>query len=128
VLEAAESGHRVVHCCASDVPFELLTGAGADAIAVDFALLGKAELDSIGELIDAGRSIWLGVAPARDAEISLDSLRRKVGSLWDRLGFADDLRADAIVVSPACGMAGASPDYVRRVMRLLNETARSLAE
>ena len=128
VLAAAEPGHRVVHCCAADVPFDLIAGAAADAVAVDYALLGKPQLDAIGELIDAGRSIWLGIAPASDTDISLAALRHRVESLWHRLGFPDEQRAAAVVVTPACGLAGASPPYVRRVMRLLNDTARSLAE
>ncbi|MDQ1751924.1 MAG: hypothetical protein QOE71_2980 [Pseudonocardiales bacterium] len=126
VLDAAEPAHRVVHCCAAEVPFDLLRGAGALAIAVDFSLLGKRDLDAIGELIDAGGSLWLGVAPGVDTEISSDQLRNKITSMWQRLGFAMELLPDRVVPTPACGLSGASMSYVRRVMSVLRETGHSL--
>ncbi|MCW2521922.1 MAG: Methionine synthase vitamin-B12 independent, partial [Frankiales bacterium] len=128
VLAAAGEGSSVVHCCAPDVPFELIRRAGARGIAVDYDLLGKPQLDAIGELVDGGVSVWLGIAPALDAAISLDLLRGKVTSLWQRLGFAPEEMADALVVTPACGLAGASPGYARRVMSLLRDVAESLRD
>ncbi|MGX7679439.1 methionine synthase [Jatrophihabitans sp. DSM 45814] len=128
LLEAADVGHRVLHCCAADVPFELIRDAGASAIAVDYALLSMKQLDSIGELIEADVSVWLGIAPSTDAEISFDQLRNKVASLWQRLGFASESLADAVVVTPQCGLAGASAPYVRRVMNILRDVGRSLTE
>lgn len=118
----------VVHCCARDVPFELIRRSGVSGIAVDYELLGKPELDAIGELVDGGVSVWLGIAPAVDATISLDLLRGKVNSLWERLGFAPEQQADALVVTPACGLAGASPAYARRVMTVLRDVAESMRE
>lgn len=128
LTEAAGGRAVVVHCCARDVPFELIRRAGVSGIAVDYALLGKPELDAIGELVDGGVSVWLGIASATDTPISLDLLRGKVNSLWERLGFAAEEQADALVVTPACGMAGASPAYARRVMTVLRDVAESMRE
>jgi methionine synthase II (cobalamin-independent) len=128
VLDVADEGYRVVHCCSADVPFDLIRRAGASAIAVDYALLGKPELDSMGESIDAGMSIWLGVVPATDGPITFDALRQKVTSLWQRLGFEQALLAVSVVVTPSCGMAGASIGYARRAMKVLREVGGSLQE
>jgi hypothetical protein len=128
VLAAAEAGGRVVHCCARDVPIALLRAAGADAVAVDAALLGGAHTDALGEAIDAGGSLWLGVLPGTDAPITLDTARGPVQRLWSELGFAPADAATAIVPTPACGLAGASPEYVRRVFSLLRDTGKSLLD
>lgn len=128
VLSAAAAGNRVVHSCAPGTPIGLLRSAGADAIAVDAAQLGVQDLDALGEAIDSGGAIWLGVVPAVDSEISLDRARRKVLDLWQRLGFAQGELAGLVVPTPACGMAGASPAYARRAMTVLRDTGRAISE
>jgi hypothetical protein len=116
-----------VHCCAADVPIPLLQRAGADAVAVDAALLGE-DFDPLGEAVDAGLALWLGVVPSTDATISLDSARDPIRRLWSTLGFPAAQLAISVVPTPACGLAGASPDYVRRALRLLRDVGRSLLD
>ena len=128
VLSVATAGNRVVHSCAPGTPIGLLRSAGADAIAVDVAQLGVQDLDALGEAIDSGAAIWLGVVPAVDSEISLERARRKVLDLWQRLGFAQGELAGSVVPTPACGMAGASPAYARRAMTVLRDTGRAISE
>jgi methionine synthase II (cobalamin-independent) len=128
VLKVAAPGHRVVHCCAPGAPITLLSGAGADAVAIDSTFLRTADNDMIGEAIDGGLSIWLGVLPGVDAPITLDTAREPIAKLWNELGFAKDLVAQTIVPTPACGLAGASPAYARRVLGLLREAGRDLLE
>ncbi|UQX89925.1 methionine synthase [Jatrophihabitans telluris] len=128
VLAGASPGSRTVHCCAADVPFDLLVSSGADAVAIDFALLNKANLDSVGEIVDAGTSLWLGVVPSSDAELSFAAARERVFGLWRRLGFDDALLAGTVVPTPACGLAGASPGYARRATKLLRDVGRSLLD
>jgi hypothetical protein len=128
VLSVATEGCRVVHCCAGDVPINLLRAAGADAIAVDAALLTSGQNDALGEAVDAGTSLWLGVLPGTDAAISLDTARGAVTRFWSELGFAAADAAAAVVPTPACGLAGASPAYVRRVLSLLRDTGTALRE
>lgn len=128
VLEVAAAGHRVVHCCAEDVPFELLASSGASAIAVDADLITHADLDAIGELVEAGVALWLGVVPALDSRISVDSARAKILPVWSKLGFSPELLGTAVVPTPVCGLAGASTRYARRVMTVLSDVGRSLLE
>jgi hypothetical protein len=128
VLDVIAPGGRVVHCCAPATPLDLLREAGADAIAVDAALLTSAQYDALGAAVDAGVSLWLGVLPSTDAAITLDGARGRVRRLWTELGFADSTLADAVVPTPACGLAGASVGYVRRALSVLRDTGRALRE
>lgn len=128
VLAVAPVGARVVHCCAADVPYRLVAAAGADAVAVDAGLLAAAHLDAIGEFVDAGRALWLGAVPATGSTLELAPARSSVRELWRKLGFDDTVLAERVVLTPACGQAGATPAYVRRSAKVLQELARAVAE
>jgi hypothetical protein len=128
LLEVAAAGHRVVHCCAAQVPYDLLASSGASAVSVDGSLITDAHLDALGELAEAGVSLWLGVFPGTDAQISADAARDQIRALWGKLGFDPNLLAGAVVPTPCCGLAGASMGYVRRVMSALNEVGKSLRD
>lgn len=126
VLEAAPRGHRVVHCCAPDVPLALLRDAGADAVSLDATLLGRAHYDALGETVEAGVSLWLGVVPAAGAVPSFADVRTRVDTLWRELGFGRAALAGAVVPTPTCGLAGATD--VRRVLAVLRDVGRSLSD
>jgi methionine synthase II (cobalamin-independent) len=127
-LAAAGDGGRVVHCCADDVPVTLFRDAGANAISLDASRITPDRYDTLAESVEAGVSLWLGVVPATDAEISLDAARDRVRRLWGELGFASGEAAAKVVVTPACGLAGASTDYVRQAMSVLRDTGRALLD
>jgi methionine synthase II (cobalamin-independent) len=128
VIEAADA-YPVVHCCARDVPYGLLRGAGAKALSVDLRLVPKRDDDAVGEAVDAGVGLLLGAVPATDAALpSLQATAEPVRDLWRRLGFPSERLAEQVVVTPACGMAGASPRYVRTALKRCRDTARMLYE
>jgi hypothetical protein len=110
------------------VPVTLLRHAGATAISLDASKLSTDRYDAVGEAVDAGVSLWLGVVPATDSDISFDSTRDTVRRIWGELGFAARDAAGAVVVTPACGLAGASTGYVRRVLSVLRDTGRALLD
>ncbi|MBO4161658.1 methionine synthase [Micromonospora antibiotica] len=120
----------VVHCCAPDVPLELLRTAGAVGVALDLALL--TDLDPVGEAIDAGLGLLAGVAPTQPPSAgrapTSAQLADRVRGLWDRLGFPRRQLAEQVVVTPACGLAGASPEYARAVLTACRDAARRLHE
>lgn len=128
VLSVAAEGGRVVHCCAADAPIPLLRSAGADALSLDAALLTTEHYELLAEVVDTGGSLWLGLLPSTDADISLDTARKPLQSLWSDLGFPRAQLAAAVVPTPACGLAGASPQYVRRVLALLRDVGKSLLD
>jgi methionine synthase II (cobalamin-independent) len=45
-----------------------------------------------------------------------------------RLGFAPQRIAESVIVTPSCGLAGASPAWARRALKLSQDTARALEE
>jgi methionine synthase II (cobalamin-independent) len=128
VLAAAGEGNRVVHCCAADAPISLFRDAGADAIALDGSLVSGDQFDALGEALDAGTSLWLGVLPTTDRAITLDTAREPLRRLWSELGFPRGELARRVVPTPACGLAGASPEYVRRVLSVLRDAGNWLLD
>jgi methionine synthase II (cobalamin-independent) len=118
-----------VHCCAPDVPLGLLRRAGADFAGVDATLLTPAGDDAVGEAVEAGLALILGVVPSVDVELS--DVRRTVEpvvSLWRRLGFPPETLAGAVAVSPTCGLAGASEGYARAALRRCVQAGSALAD
>lgn len=128
VLAVAPDGARVIHCCADDVPFDVLRNAGVDAISIDASRLEKSVYDALGETVESGTSLWLGVLPAVDAPVSFDAARERLRMVWSELGFALTRLASDVVPTPTCGLAGASQDHVRRVFHALRELAKWLPE
>ncbi|OIK28986.1 methionine synthase [Streptomyces malaysiense] len=129
VVGAHPDGPVAVHSCAPDVPFALLRRAGADAVSFDFALLTERDDDAIGEAVEAGTRLFAGVVPGTDGPLS-DPAGSVMGvrTLWRRLGLHPGLLAEAVTVTPACGLAGASPAYARQALAHCVRAARSLAD
>ncbi|MFG2989779.1 methionine synthase [Streptomyces sp. NPDC048257] len=126
---AVHDGDVVVHSCAPEVPFALLRRAGATGVSFDFSLLTEREDDTIGEAVEGGTKLFAGVVPGTDAPLS-DPGGSVMGvrKLWRRLGLAPGTLAESVVVTPSCGLAGASPAYARAVQAHCVRAARSLAD
>ncbi|WP_340376070.1 methionine synthase [Streptomyces sp. SS7] len=122
-------GPVVVHSCAPDVPFALLRRAGVDGISFDFSLLTERDEEAIGEAVEGGTRLFAGVVPGTDAALS-DPASSVMGvrTLWRRLGLQPGLLTEAVTLTPACGLAGASPAYARRALAHCVRAARSLAD
>lgn len=124
-----DGGPVVVHSCAPDVPFALLRRAGVAGVSFDFSLLTERDDDAIGEAVEGGTRLFTGVVPGTDTALSDPAGSvRGVRTLWRRLGLRPELLAEAVTVTPACGLAGASPDYARRALAHCVRAARSLAD
>jgi len=52
----------------------------------------------------------------------------RVRLVWDRLGFPRARLGQQVVVTPACGLAGATPEYTRAVFAACRDAGRRLAE
>ncbi len=108
VLEALQGHHRVVHCCAADVPVKLLRESGAEAISLDTTLLGPAAWEAVAECLEAGTALWAGaVAPD---ETDWRTPRDRLLGAWQRVGLEESRLGD-LVVTPTCGLAS-SPSAV----------------
>ncbi|GAP51936.1 methionine synthase [Streptomyces azureus] len=122
-------GPVVVHSCAPDVPFALLRRAGAAAVSFDFSLLTERDDEVIGEAVEGGTRLFAGVVPSAEGPLS-DPAGSVMGvrTLWRRLGLSPGLLAEAVTVTPACGLAGVSPGYARTALAHCVQAARSLAD
>lgn len=122
----------IVHSCAPAVPFGLLRRAGALGVSFDAGLLTEGDEESIGEAAEGGTALLAGVVPGADpASGPLSDPAGSVGgvrSLWRRLGLSPALLSESVVVTPVCGLAGASPAYARTALAHCVRAARSLAD
>jgi methionine synthase II (cobalamin-independent) len=132
VAEAAteSGGSPLVHCCAADVPFDVLRSTPIAAVSFNVSLLERARYDDLGLWLDAGRAAWLGVVPTAqpagppptDADITT-----RVLSWWRDLGYTDVETLPDTTVTPTCGLAGASPTWARSALNLCQRAARNLS-
>ena len=143
--------YRVVHCCARDVPFGIIRGCGADAVSFDLSQLQGEGWDALAETAEAGLGLLVGAtSAAHDAERAVPlatsqaprgtpaaagrpqatgaSVARAVADAWRRMGLPPDACAPQVVITPACGLAGASPQAARSVLKRCREAARILPE
>lgn len=132
-LAAATGAPVLVHCCANRPPVRLLRGAGAGAIALDATRLGSvsgALADELGEAWEEGTRLVLGLVPAVDPEGRPDvrELARPGLEMASRLGFAPKALLERGAVSPACGLAGASPEWARRALSVAKDITEVFAE
>lgn len=119
----------VAHCCAPDVPLQVLRDSQAAAIALDLSLLK--DLDPLGEAIEAGLGLFAGAAPTRQSggqPLTGKQVAERVQKLWSKLGFPATRLPEQVVVTPACGLAGASEPYARAILKACREAALRLTE
>lgn len=109
-----------VHCCASDVPIDLLRAAGAGFVSLDITgLVHDTRLDeSLGRAWEASTGILAGCVPATAAVTSLseEQASAPLRALLHRLGLEDPRWLSRVAVTPACGLAGASPAWTRAAL------------
>jgi hypothetical protein len=117
-----------VHSCAPGVPWALLRGAGARGLSGDLALLGPDDLDVFAEALEAGERVALGVVPSTEPSTppTEKALTEHVVRTLDLLGLDPDAVSEHLVVTPSCGLAGATPAWARRATDLCRAVAREL--
>lgn len=127
VFAAAGETPVVAHCCAADAPVALFRGAGAAGVSIDLDVLVAGEYDALATVLDEGGRVLLGAAPSTGATApTTKTVVERVRRLLDMLGLDPAEVADQLVLTPACGLAGADPAYVRGVLRALREAAAEL--
>jgi len=122
----------VVHCCAARPPVALARRSGAAGVSVDLTLVRDTIDDELGEAVESGLVLLAGLVPAAPpgaARVSdVAATVEPVRQLWQRLGLAQQRLVEQVVVTPTCGLAGASPAYARAAMTRAREAARVLPE
>jgi hypothetical protein len=119
----------LLHTCVAGPPVELLVRSGFRALSLDATLLTRSQDDPIGEAVEDGTTLMLGLVPTRgelpegpDAGLQVAAAAR---ALWNRTGLASDLLGN-VAVTPTCGLAGASPEHARSALALSRAAARTL--
>ncbi|MFE3325489.1 methionine synthase [Streptomyces sp. NPDC059176] len=128
VMRVSE-GPVIVHSCAPDVPFALLRRAGVAGVSFDAQLLTERDEEAIGEAVEGGTKLFAGVVASTDGPLS-DPAGSVMGvrTLWRRLGLNPGTLTESVVITPSCGLAGASPAYARAALAHCVRAARSLAD
>ena len=147
---AGTGKYTVVHSCSTAVPFGIIRAAGAGALSFDLSQLRRGEEDAVAEAAEAGLGLLTGVVPAipgpettqarpgpagptgtvapGDGSAEARQAAERVIRLWQRLGLPLDTCPEQAVITPACGLAGASPDQARAALTRCREAGSMLAE
>lgn len=135
VVLSAPAAFTVVHCCAGRAPFPEIKAAGASAVGFDLSRLRANEIDLVAELADDGIALFAGALPTSSAErlvsgppLAPRETAQSVVTLWRRIGLAAEKMAQQVVITPACGLAGASPTAARAALRHCREAGRIAPE
>ena len=117
-----------VHSCAPQTPWSLVAGTGVAGLSADLDMLDAGDLDTFAEVLESGRTTALGIVPSTDpdADPSDARLTERVQRLLDMLGLDPEVVRDQLVVTPTCGLAGATPSWAGRATRLSATVARNL--
>jgi methionine synthase II (cobalamin-independent) len=119
-----------LHSCAAGLPWNMLQRTSIHAVSVDTSTLVAADLDGIGEFVESGRTVLLGVvasvAPA--VRPAVEEVATAAVAITDRLGFARSILRERIGITPACGLGAATPDWARTAIELAQKVAQAFAE
>ena len=126
VLEVAPAGGRVVHCCAADVADRAAARGRRRRVCVDASLLGPADYDALGEAVDAGVSLWLGVVPATEADVPSTAPAAPMSAVGDSASTGAARRRGGRHARPAGWPARTG--LRRRVLGLLRDVGRDLLD
>jgi hypothetical protein len=146
---ASTGKYTVVHSCSTAVPFGIIRAAGASALSFDLSQLRRGEEDAVAEAAEAGLGLLTGVMPAvpeatvpaspgpagptgtvapGDGSAEARQAAERVIRLWRRLGLPLETCPEQAVITPACGLAGASPAQARAALTRCREAGSMLAE
>jgi methionine synthase II (cobalamin-independent) len=135
----AVGAETVIHCCGpvfatggeEQSTFEVIRKAGAAYVSFDASGIDVEDRrvdELLGQAIDEGARLMLGVVPSLDPEQppKVAELLDKVLSLR-RVGFSPERIAESVTITPTCGLAGATPPWARQALILARNTADALA-
>ncbi|KRE38578.1 methionine synthase [Janibacter sp. Soil728] len=125
VLAAAGERPTVVHCCAGEVPVQLLRESGARAISLDISLIDGARWEQLAEAVEAGVVLWAGAVPTTGGDWR--TARDLLVGAWQRIGLPMAALGD-LVVTPTCGLAGPPPSSAVSVVRTTTDLAAALTD
>jgi methionine synthase II (cobalamin-independent) len=124
---AAHDGDTVIHCCAANPPLELLRSAEPGALSVDATLLGPRGWEGLAVAAESGIRLYPGLVPTDGSRTRAQDLADALANPWRGVGMPLSGLSD-VVVTPTCGLAGATPQGARAILRAAVETAAEVSE
>ncbi|MBP1820439.1 methionine synthase [Mycobacterium sp. OAE908] len=123
-------GEVALHSCAAGLPWKALQRSSIRAVSIDVGTLTAADLDGVGDFVDSGRTVMLGVVAPTAPEMrpSAEEVAQAAVAVTDRLGFARSVARQRIGITPACGLAGATPQWARIAVELAQKAADAFAD
>ncbi|HEY6856411.1 MAG TPA: methionine synthase [Mycobacterium sp.] len=128
---AAAAGAEVsVHSCATALPWKVLQRSNISAVSVDAGTLEAADLDAVAEFVESDRVVVLGVVSSSTPTRlpAVEEVAAAVVAITDRLGFSRSVLRDRIGITPACGLAAATPQWARTAIGLARRAAEAYVE
>lgn len=121
-----------VHSCAAQTPLDLIRGTGVRGLSVDYRQLSARDHDDLAAALEAGESVALGVVPAVEAAGSGEApgevrLVETVLRWLNMIGLDPEEVGDHLVLTPACGLAGASPAWARSALAMVERAAAKVS-
>lgn len=117
----------VLHDCGTP-RWDLLSRLPGVALSADVTAPSAADLDGIGELIDRGDTLLAGIVPAvgEDRHAHADTVAAALATLTDRIGLDRKVLAQNVIVTPTCGLAGASETWAKRALAICAQAGHLL--
>ncbi len=114
-----------VHSCAPETPWSTISGSGVDGLSVDLAMLGPEDLDVFAGALESGRSVALGVVPSLDPGTTPSDARvtERVQRWLDMVGLDPEVVSKQLVVTPTCGLTGATQSWAVQAQGLSRKVA-----
>lgn len=123
-VTGAYAGETLIHCCHPTAPIPVLRQAGADGLALDLTTASAARWESVAATLESGQQLYAGLLPT-DGSGSAIRAAEQLLEQADRVGI-DSALLSGIVVSPACGLAGATRDAAIAIQRAAIDLASEL--
>ncbi|MGW9265094.1 vitamin-B12 independent methionine synthase, partial [Gordonia terrae] len=99
------------------------------AYSIDLTKPSATDLDGIGALVDRGGVLVAGRVPstAPDRPLAAERVATELAALTDRIGLNRKVLADNVIVTPTCGLAGASASWAKSALAITAEAGQLLA-
>ena len=96
-------------------------------MSIDITALGGADDAAVGALLESGGGLLAGTVPSTgEGRLGDTAASAPLRDLLHRLGLEDDRWLAQIAVTPTCGLAGASPMWVRTALSACGAVGRVL--
>jgi methionine synthase II (cobalamin-independent) len=120
-----------VHCCDPGIPVDILRNSGAAFVSLDLLPVEREQSldDPLGRALESGMGLLagcvpsVGVGPLGDAQASAP-----LRALLHRLGMEDPTWLDQVAITPSCGLAGATPPWVRTALAACTAVGRVMRQ